>query len=409
MAASGTSTQIVSNHGTYRDLAKDARNNDPDNEGDASGVKYQSFTVKLQRILADDEFADCICWMPHGRSWKVLKQEEFEERVIPLFYRHGKFASFMRQVNGWGFQRMSTGPEKNSYYHEMFLRGFPNLSSKMRRPLNKAKSASPEPKTHPNFQDSKSFVFLPMLEKSIVVSDSNQDLSCSDSNGFGGFDTDTSNNGTTSDAGSGSDRVSLNMANLCGSSSSGGSDRESNDIYGSGGSDQGSNLYASGGSDQGLRGIDQGFNSGENTSSNGDQDSSNGNTSDGTGSENGCDGEKNDDIMVSIISGVVDGVEMESSSSELRNMSGAKMSSRISSSSETDETSSSSLSRNKHHRSASSFGSANSKPQSIQARRPSMAAPTAKRPRLSPSTLGAQQQIDASETSSSGSETSSKI
>jgi hypothetical protein len=104
--------------GVYRDLAKDPFANDPDDEN-TGAIKDQSFTVKLHRILADDEFKEYICWLPHGRSFKVLKQEEFEEKVIPLFYRHGKFASFMRQVNGWGFRRMPAGPDRNSYYHEV--------------------------------------------------------------------------------------------------------------------------------------------------------------------------------------------------------------------------------------------------------------------------------------------------
>jgi hypothetical protein len=38
------------------------------------------------------------------------------------------------QVNGWGFKRITEGPDLNSYYHEMFLRGLPQVCGKMRRP-----------------------------------------------------------------------------------------------------------------------------------------------------------------------------------------------------------------------------------------------------------------------------------
>jgi hypothetical protein len=37
-------------------------------------------------------------------------------------------------VNGWGFKRITEGPDLNSYYHEMFLRGLPQVCAKMRRP-----------------------------------------------------------------------------------------------------------------------------------------------------------------------------------------------------------------------------------------------------------------------------------
>jgi hypothetical protein len=57
-------------------------------------------------ILSNPEFQDIITWLPHGRSWRILQQRAFEERVIPLFFRHGRYSSFARQVNGWGFKRV---------------------------------------------------------------------------------------------------------------------------------------------------------------------------------------------------------------------------------------------------------------------------------------------------------------
>lgn len=46
---------------------------------------------------------------------------------------HAKYASFMRQVNGWGFKRIVSGNDHNSYYHELFLRDYPQLCLKMKR------------------------------------------------------------------------------------------------------------------------------------------------------------------------------------------------------------------------------------------------------------------------------------
>ena len=44
-----------------------------------------------------------------------------------------KFSSFVRQINGWGFRRVSIGPDRNSYFHEMFHRDKPELINDMRR------------------------------------------------------------------------------------------------------------------------------------------------------------------------------------------------------------------------------------------------------------------------------------
>jgi hypothetical protein len=75
--------------------------------------------MKLHMMLSTPEFAHIITWLPHGRSWRILKQHEFEEQIIPRFFRHGRYSSFARQVNGWGFRRITQGDDWNSYYHEV--------------------------------------------------------------------------------------------------------------------------------------------------------------------------------------------------------------------------------------------------------------------------------------------------
>jgi len=68
--------------------------------------RVPNFPAKMHAILSRPDLADVICWMPHGRSWRVLKPREFEVRVIPTYFEHAKFSSFIRQANGWGFRRM---------------------------------------------------------------------------------------------------------------------------------------------------------------------------------------------------------------------------------------------------------------------------------------------------------------
>jgi hypothetical protein len=93
----------------------------------------KKFPMKLFDMLSREEFSEMIAWAPHGRSWRVLKPKAFESEVLPQYFTHGKYNSFMRQVNGWGFRRISQGPDFNSYYHEYFLRGMPHLCARMRR------------------------------------------------------------------------------------------------------------------------------------------------------------------------------------------------------------------------------------------------------------------------------------
>ena len=95
----------------------------------------------MHAILTNPALADVVGWAPHGRSWRILKPREFEIRVLPKYFEHSKFSSFVRQANGWGFRRMSEGYEKNAYYHEYFLRSMPWLCKKMRRPKVAEKKA----------------------------------------------------------------------------------------------------------------------------------------------------------------------------------------------------------------------------------------------------------------------------
>ena len=95
------------------------RNASSNSNAESSSIRVQKFPVKLYAILAQKEFHDIITWMPHGRSWKVLKPSMFESLVMPLFFEYSNYHSFNRLVNAWSFRRISSGPDRGSYYHEV--------------------------------------------------------------------------------------------------------------------------------------------------------------------------------------------------------------------------------------------------------------------------------------------------
>ncbi|KAL7461834.1 hypothetical protein ACHAXS_004090 [Conticribra weissflogii] len=84
--------------------------------------KKPTFPQKLHTILSDEEaFGDIITWMPHGRAWKIVDDRRLEEEVLPNFFRHNSRASFLRQVNNWGFKRVLGGRDENAYYNEVIF------------------------------------------------------------------------------------------------------------------------------------------------------------------------------------------------------------------------------------------------------------------------------------------------
>jgi hypothetical protein len=128
--------------------------------------QVSSFPMKLHEILSSPEYESIVTWLPHGRAWRVLKPKAFEEKIIPKFFRSSKYASFMRQVNGWGFKRItSPGPDFNAYWHELFLRGLPDLCAKMKRPPAKGQDdpdTKQAPTEDPDFYRISSFAPVPL-------------------------------------------------------------------------------------------------------------------------------------------------------------------------------------------------------------------------------------------------------
>jgi hypothetical protein len=70
-------------------------------------TRVPNFVAKMHAILSRPNLTDVIVWMPHGRSFKILKPRDFEIRVLPVYFEHSKFSSFIRQANGWGFRRIT--------------------------------------------------------------------------------------------------------------------------------------------------------------------------------------------------------------------------------------------------------------------------------------------------------------
>jgi len=93
------------------------------------------FPLKLHiilKILEKEGNDDVFSWLPHGRSFGIHKPGQFED-VIKRFFRQSQISSFRRQLNLYGFLRLTNGRDSGSYYHELFLRGKPLLSLRMTR------------------------------------------------------------------------------------------------------------------------------------------------------------------------------------------------------------------------------------------------------------------------------------
>ncbi|KNE63998.1 hypothetical protein AMAG_09059 [Allomyces macrogynus ATCC 38327] len=66
-----------------------------------------TFISKLYAILQDKSIVHLICWTPNGDGFRVLSPTEFARQVLPACFKHNNISSFVRQLNMYGFSKVS--------------------------------------------------------------------------------------------------------------------------------------------------------------------------------------------------------------------------------------------------------------------------------------------------------------
>jgi hypothetical protein len=161
---SSSTAVVIHSYTDYADVPEELQELPPEVDENNNVVKRNTggvsttFPERLHQLLTENKFSDIVCWMPHGRCFKVTKTKEFETLVMSAYFTHTKITSFQRQLNLYGFKRITKGPDRGSYYHELFLRGMPKLCTRMRRQKVKGTGTKPlpDPENEPNFYVMKS-------------------------------------------------------------------------------------------------------------------------------------------------------------------------------------------------------------------------------------------------------------
>jgi hypothetical protein len=118
------------NRGGYMDYSGVPENKQalPMMERNLGGVT-RPFPERLFHMLTEEKFPDVVAWAPHGRAFHIKHSKEFELHVLPKYFNQTKYRSFQRQLNLYGFRRLHQDLDRGAYYHELFLKGRPNLCS----------------------------------------------------------------------------------------------------------------------------------------------------------------------------------------------------------------------------------------------------------------------------------------
>jgi heat shock transcription factor len=65
-----------------------------------------AFLSKLYSMVSETHSNHLISWSPDGTSFIVHRQNEFVDKVLPRFFKHQQFSSFVRQLNMYGFHKV---------------------------------------------------------------------------------------------------------------------------------------------------------------------------------------------------------------------------------------------------------------------------------------------------------------
>lgn len=108
-------------------------------------INEPKFPQTLHQMLEEAEregLAHIISWHTDGRSFRVHDQSRFAEIVLPKHFSQSKYRSFQRQLNHYGFERITKGPMAGFYRHSNFLRDDKDLCKSMGR-VKQKKTATP--------------------------------------------------------------------------------------------------------------------------------------------------------------------------------------------------------------------------------------------------------------------------
>lgn len=112
-----------------------------------TGAGVPAFLAKLWRLVEDPETNDLISWSTDGRSFIIQNQAQFAKELLPLNYKHNNMASFIRQLNMYGFHKITSidngglrfDKDEMEFTHPCFQKDHPYLLEHIKRKIATSK------------------------------------------------------------------------------------------------------------------------------------------------------------------------------------------------------------------------------------------------------------------------------
>ena len=124
------------------DSTKDNSNNQKEisefhNEKYKKKSEYPNFLLKLYQILENPDYKDIIEWSNDGKYFIVKNLHDFTENVLPKYYKHNNYSSFIRQLNMYDFHKKKGNPNDHIFEHTYFIKNRKDLLKFIKRKSKK--------------------------------------------------------------------------------------------------------------------------------------------------------------------------------------------------------------------------------------------------------------------------------
>ncbi|KAJ7942442.1 Heat stress transcription factor B-3 [Quillaja saponaria] len=89
------------------------------------------FLLKTYMLVEDPATDDVISWNQDGTAFVVWQPAEFAQDLLPTLFKHSNFSSFVRQLNTYGFRKITTS--RWEFCNDKFKKDEKDLLCEIRR------------------------------------------------------------------------------------------------------------------------------------------------------------------------------------------------------------------------------------------------------------------------------------